>query len=146
MLEIMHNRLGLISGFDFEKATQKSLQCLWRFPDYNLHKQNPFQTSESAAGTSAGNQQKCHEKQQCTHWKNGRNQNPCPQRYRKDPQNPIPASSKHSSHTLSLLQYIHETPVWKPESRRQCRRLSNYFFRFLTSHSCSGFSSSYRRR
>ena len=34
-----------------------------------------------------------------------------------------------------LIQYILQRVVWKPESRRQCRRLSYYFLRFLTSHS-----------
>jgi hypothetical protein len=96
----------------------------------------PPYVSESAAGTSTGNQQKCHEKQQCTYRKNGRNQNPCPQRHCKDPQNTISASSKHSSHTLSLIQYIRFRLVWEQNSRRDFRRLSPNYFRFvLTSHS-----------
>ena len=110
--------------FDFEYLSQKTSQRLWRFPDNDLHKRTPF--LRSAAGTTAGNQKKCHQKQQRAYRKNSRYQDSCSQCHSKNAQYPVPASSEHNSHNLSSVQYIHEWLVMKqkqPPLTGGCLRL-----------------------
>ena len=85
---------------DFEEPSQDSPQGFRRFPDYDIHFTAPF--LPSAAGAAARDQQKRHQKQQRSHWKNSGNQDARAQSYRADAKQPAAASSKHASRLPSL--------------------------------------------